>query len=158
MRVSRKTNTSLAEELYEYTGGEYMEPSPEFLDTVSQISRLIERPEVYPVYNDGKTIPQVGECVLINEKAGQSFSHEHGGRYHNECCRRYFGEVAEIHPHVIVFKTDRGMVSERILDFKVGIIKYAKLKRIPDRPENISYDQKLLGSFINSFENLLDEW
>ncbi len=160
MQVTDRANSNLAEDwLFEYTDGEHLEDSPEFLEAVKKITNLIERPEVYPVYNDGNAIPQVGEYVLVNEKECQSFTREHGGRYRNDYkfSRRYFGEVMAIHPHVIVLKTHRGMVSERILDFKVGILRYAKLKKVPDRPEEISYDERLLKTFIKSFESLLEE-
>lgn len=158
MRIAKREVSSLAEDLfYEYGEGKCEQEIYLPDDAIEKISNLIERPEIYPVYNNGYAVPQVGECVLVNEKACPSFTHEHGGRHHKEHSRRYFGEVTEIHPHIIVLKTHRGMVSERILDFKVGILKYAKLKRFPDRLENISYDDRLLGKFIQSFESLLEQ-
>lgn len=125
-----------------------------------QIAVLIERPEIYPVgpYKNKNIVPQVGECILLNDEC-RSFTHEHGGRYRNEHRNnaRYFGEVMEVYPHIIVLKTSRGLVSERVMDFKVGLLKYVKLKKVPENPEKISYDERQLDTFIKSFEVLLDE-
>ena len=157
MRVRENAISNLAEDFYEETDGYISEEESKESKVVREISKLIEGPEIFPVYNGRNTVPQVGECVLINEKECASFSREHGGRYRNENSRRYFGEVVQIHPHIVVLKTDRGMISERIADFKVGIVKYAKLKQFPERPEMLSYNDRFLGTFIKSFESLLEE-
>lgn len=124
-----------------------------------QIIKLIERPEIYPVGSYKNVVPQVGECILLNDEC-QSFTREHGGRCHRIQYRnneRYFGEVVEIYPHIIVLKTSRGLVSERIMDFKVGLLKYVKLKKVPESPEKISYDERRIETFVKSFEALLDD-
>lgn len=131
----------------------------ETYDTVQKISKFIERPEIYPVRTRKNTVPKVGELVLINERDGVCFSREHGGRYRNEYMnsRRYFGEVVQVYPHIVVMRTPRGIVSERVWDFKLGILRYAKLKKFPESLKTMSYDERLLGTFIKAFESLLEQ-
>lgn len=115
------------------------------IHTISELFGLEEHP-----------VPKVGEFLLINECAAQ-YSRIHGGRYNIGYYRRYFGRVVEVYPHIIVLDSGNRMTSERVDDFKVGLVRYVRLKRLPESPEKISYDEKLLSRFIHSFENLLLE-
>ena len=122
---------------------------------IRTISELFDDSVKRPVPLRGKRLPQVGEYLLINERETPLFSRIHGGRYSCEHCRRHFGRVIEVHPHIIVLESNGSITSEMVSDFNVGLIKFVRLKRLPERP--ISYDEKLLSTFVKSFENLLLE-
>lgn len=103
----------------------------------------------------GFRIPCVGDCLLINERKSMD-SRIHGGRYCAETLRRYFGRVEEIHPHVVTFRTSGGFyVSEKVTDFRIGLIQYVRLKELPEQSERISYEEKRLDSFTKNFQELL---
>lgn len=100
-------------------------------------------------------VPRVGECLLINEVVRLN-SRIHGGRYEAQSQRRYFGRVSQIHPYVVVLQMSNGLyVSEKVSDFQVGLVKYIRLKSMPEKENAISYDERELENFIGSFEELL---
>lgn len=101
-------------------------------------------------------LPDIGEYVLINECVGV-FSRVHGGRHEFHANRRYFGKVTQRYPHIIVMETRNGLTSEMVSDIKVGLVQYVGLKQLPEHPEKLTYDERLLSNFIKDFENLLLE-
>lgn len=122
-------------------------------ETVQAISDLFEGNLQSGAKN---RIPGVGEYLLVNE-CGGCFSRVHGGRYEINLNRRYFGRVAQRYPHIIVMETRNGLTSEKVSDIKVGLVQYVSLKKLPEHPEKLTYDERLLSNFIKDFENLLLE-
>lgn len=117
-------------------------------EIVAGVSRIIAGESRY-------RIPRIGDCLLLNERRSMD-SRIHGGRYGTESLRRYFGRVEEVHPHVVTFRTSGGFcISEKVTDFRIGLIQYVRLKELPKQPELISYEEKKLDSFAKNFQELL---
>lgn len=104
-----------------------------------------------------KRVPHIGECILINETC-REYSRIHGGRYDVEYKRRYFGQVAEVYPHIVLLRKPNGTyVSEKRSDFEVGLLRYISLKSLPENENEISYEEKDVESFAILFAKLLRE-
>ena len=123
-------------------------------ETVQAISDLFEGKLEGSVVK--RRVPDVGEYILINE-CGGCFSRVHGGRYEINSSRRYFGRVTQRYPHIILMETGNGLTSEKVSDIKIGLVQYVSLKSLPEHPEELTYDERLLSNFIRDFENLLLE-
>lgn len=104
--------------------------------------------------------PRMGEYVLVNEQYTGYVPYDHedesagGGR--RRILKRYFGKVTNETPVLVVIQTvDGRTTTEMKKDFRLGFVRFLSLSCLPENAKDIPYDERLINSFADAFENLL---